>query len=137
VRFVRILDSERAVPLGALLGVAGWLAVAGAVAWLELGLPIPGCAWNDWTGIPCPTCGSTRLVRSLSAGRWLEAFAWNPAIFVALAGVTLWAIASAVRRMFGWPVWRPVLTAAERLGLGIVVAVGILANWAWLILRGA
>ena len=115
MRWIRVADSERTLPIGALLGAAAILALVGAAAWLTLGLPVPGCAMKEWTGVPCPTCGSTRLVRALANGHWLEAWSWNPLVFLGLVGLVAWAIASAVRRLLGWPVWRPVFMSGEQI----------------------
>jgi len=67
------------LPVGAVIGAALVVGAASSAVWLRLGLPRPVCLLREWTGIPCPTCGTTRLAESLLSGEVLEAFTWNPA----------------------------------------------------------
>jgi hypothetical protein len=105
--------------------------------WLQSGLPTPRCMWHELTGWPCVGCGGTRCVRHALAGDWLSAFRMNPLIFATLGAVVIYdAYATVVlafrlpRLRFGkWPAW------AGWTIRGVVVAV-LLANWAWLIVRG-
>lgn len=124
-------------PLGALVGGLMVAAAAVAALWLRLGLPLPECRLRELTGIPCPTCGSSRLVESLLSGRVLEAAAMNPIIFAGLTAVVLWAAISAVRWVFGLPTWHLVLTRRERRVLVVVLIAGVLASWAYIIWRDA
>jgi len=122
--------------LGALFG--GVLVAAGALgaAWLHLGFPTPVCHFREWTGIPCPTCGSTRLAEALLSGDIVGALAWNPLIFFGLAAVALWALSSAIRLIFGLPAWRIELAPRESLALRIGAAIALILGWAYLIWRG-
>lgn len=43
------------------------------------------CHVRALTGVPCPTCGSTRAVLALFDGRWLDAFLFNPFVITATA----------------------------------------------------
>src|SRR4028118_1964024 len=64
-----------------------WVSVAAAALatfWLQWQLPIPECPVARWAGLPCPTCGGTRLMRSLFDGNIGHAFRWNPLLFLAL-----------------------------------------------------
>jgi hypothetical protein len=39
----------------------------------------PGvCLFRHFTGIPCPSCGSTRAVLSLLHGEFIQSLNWNP-----------------------------------------------------------
>ena len=40
------------------------------------------CTWRNLLGINCPTCGLTRAVCCLLHGRFADAFAYNPLVFV-------------------------------------------------------
>ena len=122
-------------PLGALFGVVmAFGAVAGAV-WLKLGMPVPACRLRELTGVPCPTCGSTRLAEELLRGHVLDAFAANPLVFLALAGLAVWAIASTVTRLLRLPTVRVRLDKRERLVLSLAAVASLAASWVYVILR--
>lgn len=137
MRFERRAREQSGQPLGALVG--GMMVAAAAVAalWMRLGLPLPECRLREFTGIPCPTCGSSRLVESLLSGRVLEAAAMNPFIFAGLAAVVLWAVISAVRLVFRLPTWRLVLSRWERRAFVILLVAAVLISWAYIIWRDA
>lgn len=40
------------------------------------------CPIARWTGLQCPTCGTTRALWSLLHLRFAEAFAYNPFVFL-------------------------------------------------------
>lgn len=54
------------------------------------------CPLLEIVGIPCPTCGATRAVAALAAGRMLEALAWNPLAALGGAGLLIWIPAAAL-----------------------------------------
>jgi hypothetical protein len=71
-----------------------WLTVsfgslAFAAIWLAFGLPWPRCAFHDVTGLPCVTCGMTRSAIQFFHGNFLPALRWNPLVFVALCGLSI------------------------------------------------
>ena len=132
------LTGERAGPaLGAWFG--GVLVAGAAVAaiWLHLDLPTPVCLFREWTGIPCPTCGATRMVAALLSGDVAGAALLNPMLFLALAGVALWAAASTARLALGLPVWRVALAQREKFALRILACCLFAAGWAYLIFQQA
>ncbi|MEQ1744954.1 MAG: DUF2752 domain-containing protein [Saprospiraceae bacterium] len=72
------------------------LACMGGYAWLYLNLSMPDavsgsdvemCPIKRLTGVPCPSCGSTRSVVSLLRGNVAEAVYWNPLGFVMVLGL--------------------------------------------------
>ena len=137
MKFERRARDQRGQPLGALVGGLMVAAAALAALWMRLGLPLPDCRLRELTGIPCLTCGSSRLVESLLSGRVLEAAAMNPFIFAGLTAVVLWAVISAVRLVFGLPTWRLVLTRWERRAFVILLVASVLISWAYIIWRDA
>lgn len=72
--------------LGLLVGLVG-------VAWVarRFDLPLPSCPFREWTGVPCPFCGSTRAFAALAELNFIGAFRLNPLVsFAALVGGTVW-----------------------------------------------
>ena len=114
----------------------GLLAAALAAAWFAIGLPRPVCYFRELTGIPCLTCGSTRLVESVLRGDLLAALTWNPLIFLGLLGVGVWVVVSTTRWLLGRPPLRVALEPNEKLALRAIAAAAIVAGWAYLIWRG-
>jgi len=123
--------------LGTLFGGVMVLAAGLAALWLRLGLPQPACHFRNWTGVPCPTCGSTRMVEALLRGEIVAALGWNPLVFLALAGVAVWAVVSTVNRLFGLPALRVIFGSRERQLLRVGAVTVLAAAWAYLIWRGA
>jgi hypothetical protein len=116
-----------------------WLAAAvSALAlrplWLAVGPLLRPCVFRSLTGIPCPTCGTTRAAAAFLDGHLITAFAANP--LAAAAGLlfvvgaplaALWALAR-------WPV--PVLPKPLPRWFRIAAVAIILANWAYIITVG-
>ncbi|PYQ15275.1 MAG: DUF2752 domain-containing protein, partial [Acidobacteria bacterium] len=72
------------LPLGAILGGIALLGTA-AVGLLRLDhLPFTVCYLKALSGLPCPTCGSTRAAGCLAHGDLLGAFGMNPLATVVL-----------------------------------------------------
>lgn len=121
---------------------AVWPAVALAVYVLAhaLVLALPAlhdhaptlCLFRAVTGVPCPTCGSTRATLALASGQLSLAFRYNPLISAAwllLPAALLGAVAFRAR-------WHSVSPAMRRWAVrGAVVAlvVGGLANWIYVL----
>jgi hypothetical protein len=122
-----------ALPLGAVFGGIGVLACF-TVGLLGLDrLPMSVCIFKAVTGLPCPTCGTTRTLGRLFRLDLGGALAMNPLATVAALVVVPWAIADLVLLPRG---------RALRLGLGpklagkarLAVLFLVVANWAFLLL---
>lgn len=103
--------------------LAGGLAVA-ALARIEpdprgfdthVRLGMTACAWPQWYGMPCPTCGCTTAACLVVHGRWLDAVITQPfgavlavaGIALALhAGYCLWRGRSFVDLLVRLPLWK-------------------------------
>jgi Protein of unknown function (DUF2752) len=123
------------LPLGAVFGTIGLL---GAVAVGLLGLdrlPFTVCLFKGLTGLPCPTCGSTRAVGRLVHLDFAGAFAMNPLTTLAVAAMVIWAVADfgllTRGRALDLEMGRPL----GRLVRGLAVA-AVAVNWAFLIASG-
>ena len=76
-----------------------WVALASGVFgyfWLHWQLPLPECVVVRWTGWPCPTCGGTRMARTLLAGKFWEALRFNPLLMAATVAGAIYFAYSAV-----------------------------------------
>ena len=90
---------------------AGGLALSALLATTGVGLPCPFLALTGWQ---CPLCGGTRMGAALLHGDLAGAYAFNPALLIALAVLgglaVLWAIEAA-----GGPAARPPRRVTEWL----------------------
>jgi hypothetical protein len=127
---------ETAPALGVWAGCLLLLGLGVSALWFRLGLPLPGCAFRELTGLPCATCGSTRMVQALLSGDLLQAIAWNPLVFVALASLSVWSLWAILSLAFDLPRWRLVSDRRERRVLGALAIAFVLAGWTCLIVRG-
>ncbi len=98
---------------------------------LHFQLPLPGCPLREWTGVPCPFCGSTRAFAAMAGLDLVAALRLNPLVsFAALtAGVFwLWALVRG---------FDPAGRLRQRLGRGAVwrwlLSVALLLNWLYLL----
>jgi len=129
--------AERARPVVVALWTAALVAGVGVVAiWLRLGLPRPICRLRAWTGIPCPTCGSTRMIEAQLVGDLLGAAAWNPLVFAVLVLLGLWLVLRGIRSLFGLPAWRIATTRNERRALLVLGLALVVTGWAYLVWHG-
>ena len=129
---------ERAEPARGALLAGAWIGTGVLLAALSrLPLLWPACHFREWTGIPCLTCGSTRMVDALLSGNWVEAVTWNPLVFLALSAATIWVGARAVGMALGRPTRRLVVGPRGRLGLSLLAAGWVVAGWVYLIWQGA
>jgi len=76
------------------------------------------------------------MIEALLHGRILEAAAWNPLVFCAVALLCSWGALSATRLTLIVPAWRLVLEPGERRALGLMVVAMVVAGWAYVIWRG-
>lgn len=124
--------------LFACLAGYSWLGLGGGVSLAESQVTV--CHIKNLTGIPCPSCGSTRAIHALLDGHFLQSLYWNPFGLV-LASILLisplWLLTdritkgdslfrvyqSAEKALKDWKIWLPMVLA-------------ILANWLWNILKG-
>ena len=98
-------------------------------------IPEIPCPFKEMTGYPCPTCGSTRLVLSLFHVNLIDAFLWNPGVF--LLGVTaiFWFVYGISGQLTEKKL-RIILTKREGVLLRIVLLLLFVLNWVYLILAG-
>ncbi len=122
-------------PLGAIFGAIGVVAGA-AVAVLHLDrLPMVLCTFKALTGLPCPTCGSTRALGRLAAFDLAGAIAMNPLATLVFGLVAVWAVVDLAllpwRRALSLEVQPRLAWVLRLLALAL-----FLANWVYLLLAG-
>jgi hypothetical protein len=116
------------------------LVLAGG-AWLLINhLYFPGqpgdpgvCLFKGATGVPCPSCGTTRSVGSLVEGQPLAAAAYNPfGIILALAMVIFppWILFDRVTGRDGFlKFYRKTESLLQRKAIALTFFALVLANW--------
>ncbi len=129
------MRTKAAPPLGAIFGGIGLLAAA-AVSLLRLDrIPLTLCVFKGLTGLPCPTCGSTRALGRLFALDFEGALAMNPLTTLVAVLVAAWALLDLALlprgRAVALEVGKP-LAFALRVGALVL----FLANWIYLIAAG-
>lgn len=112
--------------------VGGYFALVALVAWLgrRVGCSAELCLFKRLTGLPCPTCGTTRGALLILGGRPLEGFLCNPLVFAVAAAAVLVVV---VRLAAGRAV-RIRLSRRERIALWWTFAALAAANWLYVIL---
>ena len=118
------------IPFGFIYGTIVVLALAAARV-LPLNTLLPACAFKTFTGVPCPTCGTTRMFTCLAQVDLAGAFAMNPAVALAVIAALLLFIHDAAVYIIGS---RAACTFSSREARwarsGAVAA--FLANWIYL-----
>jgi len=132
---VRVSAVAGAAPLGAIFGGIGLLAAV-AVGLLHVDrIPLTFCVVKSLSGLPCPTCGSTRAFARLFELDPAGALAMNP--FTTLVAVVIagWAVADVLllprRRAL-----RVSLSASLGRALRVAAFVAFFANWVYLLVVG-
>ncbi len=98
------------------------------------------CMIKNVTGVPCPSCGSTRSVMSLAEGHFAEATRQNPlGIVIALLMVALpiWIVGDVVRKSSSlfrfynsFEIW------FRQPKVAVTAGALLLINWIWSISKG-
>jgi hypothetical protein len=132
---LRFTAEPGAPPLGAIFGGVG-LVAALAIWLLRLDrLPYVLCSFKLMTGLPCPTCGSTRTFGRLAELDLAGALWMNP---LAAAGALV---------LVGWALWDALLLPSRRalrlkphpalvVPLRVLALAAFLLNWVSLLLAG-
>lgn len=111
-------------PLGL---IAGPLAVGLVLGAERLAMLLAPCALREMTGIPCPTCGTTRSLSALASGDLATAATSNPLALIVVALASTWTVLAIARRKLE-------LTPRDRRRLVWLVAGLTAANWLWLLI---
>ncbi|BBB32808.1 hypothetical protein TTHT_1291 [Thermotomaculum hydrothermale] len=111
-------------------------AAIGGYIFVKLGLMPPmQCQFKHFTGYPCPTCGTTRLVLSLYNFDLISAFKFNPFMFISGVLFGLWSLTGFLPVFFKKKLSIDI-TKKEKKIILIIVFILFIANWIYLILNG-
>ncbi len=78
MRFSVQKEEAGGIPYSLIFGAMAVLALITVRMLASCALLLPQCPFRSLTGIPCPTCGTTRMFVSLSNGELVSAMAMNP-----------------------------------------------------------
>ena len=131
----RLVARKGMTPVGLVFMAIG---LAGVVAVGVLGLdriPWPLCMFKALTGIPCPTCGSTRVLGRVAALDFVGAVTMNPLAVGAGVALVLWGVGDLLLLRRGEAL---TVETGPRLAfvLRVTAVLAVLVNWAWLIVAG-
>lgn len=93
------------------------------------------CVFKAVTGVPCPTCGSTRVARNLFELKAGAAFLANPMVFIIGIGFVAWFIYGFYMLLTKKKV-KITPTKKEIRLLKWIVLIAVFLNWIYLILAG-
>lgn len=117
------------VPWWAVAIIAAWAAGVGSIVALSRAAEreVVLCHFRALTGMPCPTCGSTRAALAAMDGRVLDALLYNPLVVVAGGAViALLAFRAVTGRVLRFEASRAVVR-----GLWAVGALLFALNWTY------
>ena len=112
-------------------GIAILLLVAGRI--LPVTQLAPDCVFKAITGIPCPTCGSTRSVLLLSHGHLIAAFRMNPATGAVFVSALIAFLCRLLALAFDLPGVHIGFSDREKNLVRISAMLAFLLNWAYVI----
>lgn len=98
------------------------------------------CLIKHITNIPCPSCGSTRSIISLTKGNFFEALCINPMGFIVaviMFSAPLWIIFDiATRQKTLFDFYLKIETYLKRPRYSIPLILLVVINWIWNITKG-
>lgn len=99
-----------------------------------------GCLIKQATGVPCPSCGSTRSIASIFQGHILDALYWNPfglMIIIIMLVLPFWLIYDLLKKKDSLYVFygkTEVFIRKRKIAIPLIILVII--NWIWNITKG-
>jgi hypothetical protein len=94
----------------------------------------PSCAFKTLTGVPCPTCASTRAIVYLSHGDVVSAFFMNPLVLAGTLAALIYLFYKLFTFFFVVPSINVTLSGKEKDRMRALIVLLILANWLYLVI---
>ena len=98
------------------------------------------CLIKNVTGIPCPSCGSTRSVIAITHGNFFDALSLNPFGFLIafiMLILPLWIILDILRRNDSlYSFYKRLETFLKKPRYAVPLILLVLLNWIWNITKG-
>lgn len=125
-----------------------WLVLASAlgVIWFalnsgsSLGLGITVCPIKAVTGVPCPSCGSTRALGALFSGHFAQSFLINPLAYLMAAFFVfipfLLLIDLFTRKAWLWKFYLRFEKKFQSPYIYVPAILLVALNWIWNIIKG-
>ena len=117
------------------LAAAMWI----VASWYNVYMPV-GCPFKYVTGLPCPSCGTTRSVIHVIQGNYTEAVATNPLgipVLLLLLVIPSWIGYDWVSGRGTAVIWyQKVERWLRRRWIAIPLLLLLAANWIWNIYKG-
>lgn len=132
---VRPAEVGRPFPFGTVFGAMA-VAVIAAVGLLGLDrVPFPVCYLKAFTGLPCPTCGSTRAMARLFGLDVTGALSMNPLVTLAVLFLMAWSVSDLLGLARGRALRLEIPPTLAR-ALRVAAVLLVLANWVYLLAAG-
>ena len=107
-----------------------------AATWFAFGFAWPHCLFYDLTGRPCMTCGMTRSAIQFFHGHLLAAFQWNPLVFAALCGLSIFNAYALIVLVTRAPRLRiSLFSRYEKISIRVSLVALLALNWIYLLLH--
>jgi len=133
MRIIRQQKKTGKIEFGIIYGGIAALVLC-AARLLPLRSILPACAFRGITGIPCPTCGSTRAVVHLAQGDIGASLVMNPLVSVCFLGAVVYFLYSLITLRYGGSRIAISLSEQERTALHVALVAFVLGNWTYLII---
>jgi Flp pilus assembly pilin Flp len=131
MRFLLARRTPGAIEFGIIYGLIAVLMLT-AARFLPLLTLAPSCVFKALTGLPCPTCGSTRSITHLSHGDFSSAFVMNPLMVVAVGAALLSLLYGFITLLFGLPRIAVKMSEREKDILRLSSGIILVSNWVYL-----
>lgn len=98
------------------------------------------CVFKNVTGVPCPSCGSTRSVVLITEGNFTNAFLVNPMGYLAafiLLFFPLWLLYDIIlRKDTLYKSYRRFESTLKIKWVAVIMVTAVIINWIWNICKG-